>query len=204
MDHRVRFVLLFLSASVLSMYVHELGHAVAGWFQSIPVFPSLAKEYVLRANIEWREQIWIAFGGPAATAIVASLAILWASRNQGRASSAVLGGVLVVPALYVIRTLLAGRGHDGLEWQEAQSAIGLNPNGHVLDLFFILLFFAGCAVLAARDELQIEWRSMARWLSLGLVGVMTMIAIQVANNAVFDPHFPKTQTLNIPALVKGE
>ena len=107
------------------------------------VFPSLAKEYVLRTTIEWREQIWIALGGPAATAIVVFLAILWASRNRKQASCA--AGVLVVPAVYVIRTLFVGRSHDGLECQEAQSAIGLNPNGHALDvLFFSSLQAAQC------------------------------------------------------------
>lgn len=202
MGQRVKFVLLFQSASICSIYVHELGHATAGWAQGIPVFPSLAKEYVLRTTIEWREQIWIALGGPAATAIVVFLAILWASRNRKQASCA--AGVLVVPAVYVIRTLFVGRSHDGLECQEAQSAIGLNPNGHALDVLFVFLFFAGCAVLAMRDELQLRWRSLAKWFLLGLVGVATLILIQVGNNAVFDRHFPKTQTLNIPPVVKAE
>jgi hypothetical protein len=143
MGQRVRFVLLFLSASICSMYAHELGHAASGWVQEIPVFPSPAKEYVLLTTIEWHEQIWIAFGGPAVTAIVVSVAILWASRHRGQASCAILAGVLVEPAFYVIRTLLVGRGHDGLEWQEAQSAIGLDPNGHALDVLFVFLFFAG-------------------------------------------------------------
>jgi hypothetical protein len=167
MGQRVRFVLLFLSASICSMYAHELGHAAAGWVQGIPVFPSPAKEYVLLTTNEWREQIWIAFGGPAATAIVVSIAILWASRNRGHALCAILAGVLVEPAFYVIRSLLIGRSHDGSEWQEAQSAISLNPNGQALDLLFVFLFFAGCAVLAVRDELQLQWRSFAKWLSLG-------------------------------------
>jgi hypothetical protein len=204
MGQRVRFVLLFLSASICSMYAHELGHAAAGWVQEIPVFPSPAKEYVLLTTIEWHERIWIAFGGPAVTAIVVSVAILWASRHRGQASCAILAGVLVEPAFYVIRTLLVGRGHDGLEWQGAQSAIGLDPNGHALDVLFVFLFFAGCAVLAVRDELQMRWRSFAKWFSLGLVGITALILIQAGNNAVFDRHFPKTQTLNIPPGLKAE
>lgn len=204
MGQRVKFTLLFLSASICSMYAHELGHAAAGWVQGIPVFPSPAKEYVLLTTIEWRKQIWIAFGGPAVTVIVLSLAILWASRNRGQASCAALAGVLVEPAFYVIRTLLVGRGHDGLEWQEAQSAIGLDPNGHALDLLFVFLFFAGGAVLAFRGELQLRWRSFAKWFSLGLVGLTALILVQAGNNAVFDRHFPRTQTLNIPPGVKAE
>jgi hypothetical protein len=115
-----------------------------------------------------------------------------------------LAGVLVEPAFYVIRMVLVSRSHDGLEWQEAQGAIGLSPNGHALDLLFVFLFFAGCAVLALRDELQMRWRSFAKWFSLGLVGFTTLILIQAGNNAVFDRHIPKAQTLNIPPVVKAE
>lgn len=203
MGQRVKFLLLFLSASIGSMYLHELGHAAAGWVQGIPVFPTPAKEYVWLSTIEWHEQIWIAFGGPAITVLVVSVATLWASWDRGQVSCAILAGVLVEPAFYVIRTLLVGRGHDGLEWQEAQSAIGMDPNGHALDVLFVFLFFAGCAVLAVRDELQMRWRSFAKWGSLGLVGLAVLILIQAANNAVFDRHFPKTQTLNIPPGVKA-
>ncbi len=59
-------------------------------------------------------------------------------------------------------------------------------------------------MLAMRDELQLRWRSLAKWFLLCLVGVATLILIQVGNNAVFDRHFPKTQTLNIPPVVKAE
>ena len=45
--------------------------------------------------------------------------------------------------------LKLARGENGLEWQEAQSALGLTPSGHAIDVLFLCLLLAGIAALAA-------------------------------------------------------
>ena len=202
MKQQLRFALVFLVACIGSMYLHELGHAVFGWIQGIPVFPSPAKEYVLWPSVTWRQEALIAVGGAGATAVIVLASILWGAMSRGWTSCAVLAGVLVEPAFYTLRAVLTGRGHDGTEWQEAQYAIGLNPTGHAFDLLFAVLFFSGCAALAFRDALSLRWRSLSKACALGFLGLMALIAVQIGNNAIFDRHFPKAHTTGIPMEVK--
>ncbi len=51
MKTEIRFVLVFAAACLAGVYVHELGHGVAGWLQGIAVVPTPAKEYVLQLMI---------------------------------------------------------------------------------------------------------------------------------------------------------
>jgi hypothetical protein len=201
MKQSIRFVLIFLIACVGSLYLHELGHAVFGWIQGIPIFPSPAKEYVLVPSVTWRQEALIAVGGVGTTVAIVLVAIVWTLLSRARTSSAVLAGVLVEPGFYTLRAALAGRGHDGTEWQEAQYALGLNPTGHAIDLLLAVLFFLGCAVLAYRDEISLRWRAMGRTCALALLGLVTLIAIQIGDNAIFDRHFPKTRIADVPAEV---
>lgn len=76
--------------------------------------------------------------------------MLWYRRHLQPEADAVLAGVLLIPGFYTVRFLLVGRGHDGLEWQEAQSALGINPSGHAIDIMFLVLSVAGCVAFAVR------------------------------------------------------
>src|ERR1700739_1066885 len=149
MTFKFRFSLLFIAAGIAGMYVHEIGHALFGWMQGIAVVPTPAKEYVLRTQVEWHQMALIALGGPLASAAVISGTLLWYLRHRHATADAILSGILVIPGIYTLRFLIVGRGHDGLEWQEAKKPLGLNPPGHPLDLAFFVLFACGCAALAA-------------------------------------------------------
>ena len=65
--------LLFAAVCIGGVFLHELGHAVGGWLQGIAVVPTPAKEYILRAQVDWQEMTWIALGGVAATGVLVRL-----------------------------------------------------------------------------------------------------------------------------------
>jgi hypothetical protein len=189
MKDDLRFALILAGVCVAGVYFHELGHAVAGWVQGIPVVPTPAKEYVLRDGIEWRQQAWISLGGVLGTALLVLGSLAWYARERRAAADAVLAGVLLPPCLYTIRFLIAGRGHDGQEWQEAQSAVGLAPDGHAVDILFLCLFLVGTAAWVVRRRSSLQWASFLRAAGLAVGGMVLLIVLQVANNAVFDRFF---------------
>ncbi len=199
MKSRARFLLIFVASCVGATYLHELGHALFGWVQGIAVVPTPAKEYVLRPEVEWQQEIWIALGGVFATVMVTAAATIWYWWRPSPTRAGTLSGVLVGPGFYTLRFLLIGRGHDGMEWQEAQAALTLSPSGHVVDWILVALFVTGCAALVVQKGIPIRWRSLALVPGVALLGIVVLLALQVGNNAVFDRHFPKTTVLNLPA-----
>jgi hypothetical protein len=58
---------------------------------------------------------------------------IWYKVLNWRLSYDVMAGIILLPCTYTILFLLYGRGHDALEWQAAQTAIGAEPSGHLLD-----------------------------------------------------------------------
>lgn len=196
-DH-LRFALLFAGVCVAGVYAHEIGHAVAGWVQGVPVVPTPAKEYILREEIEWRQRIWVSLGGVAGTALLVLGTLLWYVRERRPWADAVLAGVLVPPWVYTVRFLVVGRGHDGLEWQEAQSAAGLAPAGHFVDMLFLCLFLAGSAAWTIRRRSSLRLASVVRVAGLLLGGIALLVFLQVTNNALFDGFFEETTTVNVP------
>jgi len=115
----IRYILIFSGALIAGIYLHEVGHAVAGWAQGIAVVPTPAKEYILRPQLDWSKETWIALGGPTGTAVAVFLAGLYFWRRPCLDREAVLVGALIVPGVHTLRFLLMGRGHDGTEWQAA-------------------------------------------------------------------------------------
>lgn len=190
---------MFACATIGSVFVHELGHALAGWLIGLPVVPTLAKTYVLRDAIAWHDEIRISAGGVTATALLVAVTLVWYVRSRRPVADAVLAGVLTSPAFYTLRFALAGRGHDGLEWQEAQAAVGLPPAGHAIDLMLALLFAAGIAAWLLRHRAVLDFDTFRRAAGIAALGVALLVAIQVANNAVFDRHFRETAITGVPA-----
>ncbi|MCC7263384.1 MAG: hypothetical protein IT369_12775 [Candidatus Latescibacteria bacterium] len=195
----LRFVLAFAGACLVGVYIHEIGHAVAGWVQGIPVFPTPAKEYILLDQVEWDQETWISLGGVIGTVLVVLGTLLWYVRSNRFIADAILAGVLLTPCLYTVRFLLVGRGHDALEWQAAQSALGLAPAGHAVDLLFLGLLLAGIAVWIVRRHSSLRLSSVVRVLGLVVGGIALLVILQTTNNALFDQFFPKTTTMDVPA-----
>jgi hypothetical protein len=198
MKPSVRYALVFTGTTIAGVYLHEIGHAVAGWMQGIAVVLTPAKEYILRSQVYWGQEIWIALGGIAGTTLAVVGATLYFLRDRRLEAEAVLLGALIPPCLYTIRFLLVGRGHDGSEWQAAQTALGLAPAGHGIDVFFLCLSLAGIFVWGSRLRFPLRY-SLLRLVGLAIAGVILLVALQVGNNSLFDRFFPKTIVVNAPS-----
>jgi len=198
MKPSVRYGFVFAGTTIAGVYLHEIGHAVAGWTQGIAVVPTPAKEYILRSQVDWNQDIWICLGGPVGTTLAVVGAALCFLRERRPEAEAVLLGALLPLGLYTIRFLLAGRGHDGLEWQAAQTALGLAPAGHAIDVFFLCLWLAGMILWGSRLRFPLRY-SLVKFAGLAIAGIMLLVALQAGNNHLFDRHFPKTRVVNAPS-----
>jgi len=195
MKASVRYALVFTGTTIAGMYLHEFGHAVAGWMQGIPVVPTLAREYILLPQVYWNQEIWVSLGGPVGTALAVLGATLFFLQERRPEAEAALLAALLPPGLYTLRFLLTGRGHDGWEWQAAQTALGLAPAGHAIDLFFLCLWLAGIILWGSRLRFPLRY-SLLKFAGLFIAGVNLLVALQVANNRLFDCHFSDTNVAN--------
>ena len=193
----IRCVLLYCVAIIAAVYLHEIGHTVAGSMEGVAIVPTPAKEYVLQSQLDWNKEIWIALGGPIGTTVAALAAALYFWRKPRPESELILFGAFLPLGLYSLRYILLGRGHDDTEWQAAQTALGLRPAGHAIDVFFLCLLIAGLVVWVFR--LHPPLRSWLRLATMVIGGVILLIVLQVGNNAVFDHHFPAVKVVNVPA-----
>jgi hypothetical protein len=198
MKANVRYALVFMGTTIGGVYLHEIGHAVAGWVQGIAVVPTPAKEYILQSQVSWNQDIWISLGGPVGTTLAVVGATLYFLRERRPEAEAVLLGALLLPCLYTIRFLLVGRGHDVLEWQGAQTALALAPAGHAIDVFFLCLWLAGVVLWASRLRFPLR-DSLLKFAGLTVAGVILVVALQAANNLLFDRHFPHTKVMDTPS-----
>lgn len=204
MKNTFYFVIVFIVTLLSSCFLHELGHAVAGWVQGIAVVPTPLKEYVLQNQIEWRQEIWISLGGVLATVLITLGVFIWYKFTEWRLSDAVLAGILLMPCAYTILFLLYGRGHDALEWQAAQTAIGAEPSGHLLDWMMAGLLIAGIVTWVIRRNRRIGIMSIVKSIGLLFAGFMLLIYLQGLNNALFDRFFPNTETIGVPPTLQPD
>jgi hypothetical protein len=189
-------MLLFLGAVIAGVYLHEVGHAVVGWVNGIAIVPTPAKEYVLQSQLEWNKEIWISLGGVLGTTVAVLAAGLYFWRKPCLDREAILAGALLPLGLYTFRFLCVGRGHDETEWQAAQTALGLPPAGHAIDVFFLCLLNAGLIVWGIR--LRPRLSSLLRLVALVIAGIILLVLLQAGNNAVFDRVFPVVKVVNVP------
>lgn len=193
----IRYLFIFCGALITGVYLHEVGHAVAGWVDGVAIVPTPAKEYVLQSQLDWNKEIWVALGGVIGTTASVLAAGVYFWRKPRLDSEAILGGALLPLAVYTLRFLLVGRGHDATEWQAAQTALGLPPAGHAIDAFFLCLLIAGLIVWGIR--LRPPLSSLLRVVTLALAGTILLVVLQLGNNAVFDRVFPVVKKVNVPA-----
>ena len=180
----LRYILLFSATVIAAVYLHEIGHAVVGWVNGVAIIPTPAKEYILRSQLDWSKEIWIALGGVIGTTVAALAAALYFWRKPCSDREAILAGAFLPLALYTLRFLLVGRGHDGTEWQAAQAALGLPPAGRAIDFFFLSLLIAGLGVWAIRLHPRLS--SVLRLVTMAIIGITLLVVLQAGNNAVFD------------------
>jgi hypothetical protein len=196
MKHSLRYMLLFSGPIIAGVYLHEIGHAVAGWVNGVVVVLTLDKEYILQSQLDSSKEIWIALGDVIGTTVAALAAAfcLWHQPCSDR--EVVAAGAFLPLGLYTLRFLLVGRGHDPTEWQTTQAALDLAPDGHAIDLFFPCLLIAGLAVWAIR--LNARPSSVLRLVSMPIIGIILLISPQAGDNAVLDQVFPVAEVVNLP------
>ena len=124
--------LVFAVAIVGSVFIHELGHCTVPWLHGYPAIPTPAKEYILKPLPEG-VQNQMALGGVLGSVIALVAASVWVQLRPSAISSSVLAGAMTASGFYTLWFILAGRGHDGTEFQEAQAALGLSYAGHGVD-----------------------------------------------------------------------
>jgi amino acid permease len=204
MKRGLLFLMIFALSILGSAYVHELGHSLAGLVQGVPVVATPFKEYILQEHIEWRQQILISMGGVVASVLVVVGALIWYNWKRPVHGDSILAGVMVIPFAYTLRFLLVGRGHDGLEWQAAQSALGAKPTGHAVDIMFLALSFAAIVIFMVRRRPSLSFSSLIKAGSLMAIGIALLIVFQVSNNILFDGVFTETQIVNLPPGLESE
>jgi len=176
----------FFLTIILTIYAHEIGHCIPAWIKGIRAIPTPAKEYMLDIvplSLKPNISLW----GIACTLFFSIIVITLYLMKPFKNSSAVLAGAIAMPGIYSLRFFVAGRGHDATEFQEAQSALGLDYEGHFLDWAFFALFLLGVAIwiIKSNPGFKITGR-----LFIGFIlTVIFIIGLQVINNAIFDPIF---------------
>ena len=180
--------LILVGAVVASLYVHELGHCLVAWLKGCPAIPTPAKEYLLRP-VSAEVQNQVALGGVLGSIGSLAAALWWFCRRPSPGRSALLAGTMAVPGFYVLRFVLAGRGHDGTEFQEAQAVLGFNYAGHAIDWLFVVLFAMATVVWFWCVRPRPTIRLAGRLLLGSVVALTVLVLLQVFNNMVFDPLF---------------
>jgi hypothetical protein len=189
--------LLFVSAILASVYVHELGHCAVAWLHGYPAIPTPAKEYILKPMPEVvRNQV--SLGGVLGSVAAVVAGGFWFHRRPSTTSSALLAGAMTVPGVYTLRFVLEGRGHDGTEFQEAQAALGLSYPGHALDHIFYGLLVIAAVFWFCRTRARPTLWLVCRLLVGAVAAVAAMVWLQSVNNAVFDPLFEPKPEQNQP------
>ena len=184
--------LIFAGGILGSVYVHELGHCIPAWMHGYRAIPTPAKEYILVAATDPAQRT-IALGGILGTVLASLGALGLYFKWPAAKTSAVLSGALVTPGLYTLRFLIAGRGHDATEFQNAQAALGLSYSGHALDWFFLIALIAIAVAWLLKSRTRPGIRFLWKCLKGAALGLLLLVGLQMINNMIFDPIFGNKQ-----------
>ncbi|MFC2106810.1 hypothetical protein ACFLRY_00595 [Bacteroidota bacterium] len=182
----IKIWMLYFLVIFCSAFLHEIGHCIPAWIYGYKAIPTPAMEYI-SDNIPQDLEQYIALGGVLVTLILALITILLYTFRNKKTSTTILAGVLAIPAIYTLRFLILGRGHDATEFQEAQAALGLSYSGHSIDWLFLSIFIFG--VLIWIIKAKPGYRIIGRLLVGAIFTIIFIVALQEINNAVFDPMF---------------
>jgi hypothetical protein len=184
--HELKTWTIYFVTIISSVFVHELGHSICAWIYGYRAVPTPAKEYTLD-TIPGNLQQYVSLGGIVGSSLFVFIIFFLYVNKPYKFSSAMLAGAIAVPGMYTIRFILQGRGHDQTEFQEAQSALGLNFSGHSLDWFFLVLFLSGAILWSIKSKAK--FKILGRLLIGSILTFIFFIALQDLNNAIFDPIF---------------
>ncbi len=189
--------LVFAAAILVAVFIHELGHCTVPWLHGYPAIPTPAKEYILKPLPE-AVQNQMALGGIIGSVIALVAASAWVHLRPGATSSSILAGAMTAPGFYTLRFMLAGRGHDATEFQEAQAALGLSYAGYGVDWLFVGLFLAATVFWFWRMRPHPTLRLVGRLVVGAFAALVILALLQSINNRVFDQVFEPKPTPNRP------
>jgi hypothetical protein len=173
---------------LLSIYIHEIGHCIPAWLAGVRAIPTPAKEYIM-GEISNELKQYISLGGILGTVIFTAIVFTFYLKKSCKNCSALLAAAISIPAIYTLRFLIVGRGHDATEFQEAQSALGLDYSGHSLDWLFLVLVITGILMWVIKSKPS--YKILGRLLIGSIVTVIFIVGFQSINNRIFDPIFLK-------------
>ena len=177
---------IYLTTILVAVYTHEIGHCIPAWINGFQAIPTPAKEYISN-NLPIGLIQYVSLGGIIGSILVSLTGIFIYVFKSFRYNSSILAGAIAMPGIYTLKFILSGRGHDATEFQEAQSALGLEYSGHSLDWIFLILFLLGISVWIFKSKPR--YKIIGR-LSIGVIlTIVFVIGLQVINNAIFDPIF---------------
>lgn len=177
---------IYFGTIFFSLYIHEIGHCIPAWINGYWAVPTPAKEYS-STSIPTGIIQYVSLGGIITSILFPLLIILIYIVKTFAYNYSVLAGAIAMPGAYTVRFLLTGRGHDATEFQEAQSALGLNYSGHSLDWIFLILFLAGLTIWIIKSKPQIN--VIGRLLIGFVLTIIYIVGLQKINNLIFDPLF---------------
>lgn len=167
-------------------FFHELGHCIPAWTHGYSSIPTPARAYTL-SSIPLPLIKYVSLGGTINSVIFSVLVILYFLKSPFKWGAAFLAGGIAMPSIYTLRFILSGRGHDGTEFQEAQSALGLNYSGHAVDWLFLILLVLGIAIWIIKSKPNIK--ILGRLLIGAILSIAFIVLLQKLNNSIFDPIF---------------
>jgi len=167
-------------------FFHEVGHCIPAWTHGYSAIPTPAKEYEL-SSIPPDLAKYVSLGGIISSIVFSVLIILYFLKGSFKHNSAVLAGGLAMPSIYIFRFIVSGRGHDGTEFQESQSALGLSYSGHFVDWVFLVLLILGIAVWITKSKPPAK--ILGRLLIGAILSITFILLLQKLNNSIFDPLF---------------
>jgi hypothetical protein len=178
--------LIYFGIILLSTFIHEIGHCIPAWINGYRAIPTFAKEY-MSGTIPSGLMQYISLGGIIGSVLVSIILLILFSVKTYNFNSALLAGAIATPGFYTLRFILAGRGHDATEFQEAQSALGFNYSGHSLDWFFLIIFLIGAIIWILKSHPS--YRVIGRIFTGFVLTLIFIVCLQSINNIIFDPIF---------------
>jgi len=186
------FILIFFSAAVISILIHEFGHCLFYWIQGIPASFSLTKEYPLQDITVQNYRIG-SLGGPVTNFIqIIIVLILYRRYRRNRKLNMVLVSFLLVNIYYFIfRSLIAILKRDGGELEDAANLFGLNY--WMFIIAFLTVTVVVLYILIKWDSFRINITNILRFIGLFIAFVVIVVMLETVDKKLFWSKFPKIE-----------
>ncbi len=176
---------IYFGTIIISCFAHELGHCVVAWSNGVNAVPTITKAYYQTAPSSSENVIFL--GGPAGSILFTLVISTVFMIRKDKMNSAVFAGALAMPAMYCFLFWLKGRGHEGFEFQEAQTALGVSYSGHFMDWLFVTLFILGSLFwIITRAH---SWKLVPKLVVGAVLTILFLHYLQDLNNKLFGPLF---------------